>query len=241
MSKRKLQSTRRAILVLESPWALDKSDCYRASVLPFVEGIAKLAEETDVYHANFYDKKSFKQALESLCTVKFSNAIVYVAAHGDPKSVGGAPIANVLFEIGEAATKNGITGVMLGTCFTGGNTLLTEVFMEGTGVRWAAGYSSSTYWLEGTMIDCAIMHRMLEIEEFSDRDEINEQLAYAIAPFSENYHIGKDLSEKYDIRLRDSLQLVVQPTGQGHRARQVTDDVFDICESWRTTPELEEA
>lgn len=240
MSK-KHESTRRAILVLESPWAMDKSDCYRASVLPFVEGIAKFAEETDVYHANFYDKKSFQQALSSLCTVRFSNAIVYVAAHGDPNKVGGVPIGHVLSEIGQAAKKNGITGVMLGTCFTGGNALLTEVFMEGTGLRWAAGYSSSANWLEGTMIDCAIMHRMLECDDFSNRETINKELARAIAPFSEDFHIGEDISETYEVRLRDSLQLVVQPTGQGYRAKQVTDEVFDLCEEWRTTPEMEDA
>ncbi|MHB0765369.1 hypothetical protein ACYCFC_13480 [Stutzerimonas sp. NM35] len=239
MSRRKHQSTRRAILVLESPWALDKSDCYRASVLPFVEGIAKLAEETDVYHANFYDKKSFKQALESLCTVKFSNAIVYVAAHGDPKSVGGVPIANVLFEIGDAAAKNGITGVMLGTCFTGGNATLTEVFMEGTGIRWAAGYSSSCNWLQGTMIDCSVISSMLDLDDFSKREKIIESLSYAISPFSESYEIGTDINEEYPIQLRDSLEFVVQPTGSGNRAKQSTDEIFEHCEDWRTATEEE--
>lgn len=239
MSKRKHKSTRRAILVLESPWALDKSDCYRASVLPFVEGIAKLAEDTDVFHANFYDKKSFSQALDSLCTVSFSNAIVYVAAHGDPKRVGGVPIENVLFEIGLAAAKNGITGLMLGTCFSGGNSVLTEVFIQGTGIRWAAGYSSSANWLEGTMVDCAIMSKMLELDDFSDKQTIVSFLSSAIAPFSENYQIGLDINEEYYIRLRDSLEFVVQPTGKGNKAKQVTDDVFEACYSFRTDPEME--
>lgn len=237
MSKRRHKSTRSAILVLESPWALDKTDSYRASVLPFVEGIAKLAEETDVFHANFYDKKSFCQALESLCTVKFSNAIVYVAAHGDPKAVGGVPIEKVLFEIGVAAAKNGITGVMLGTCFTGGNSVLTEVFMENTGIRWAAGYSSSTYWLEGTLIDCAIMSKMLDVE-FDSREVIVSSLSSAMAPFSGAYHIGMDLFEE-DICLRDSLKFVVQPKGRGNRAKEVTDEVFEGCEAWCGELEIE--
>ncbi|MCA1773838.1 MAG: hypothetical protein LC677_15020, partial [Halomonas sp.] len=57
----------RAILVLESPWELDSQDANRSSVIPFVQGVAKLTGDTDVHHANFYDKKSFEMALECLC------------------------------------------------------------------------------------------------------------------------------------------------------------------------------
>lgn len=57
MAKR--HSSNRAILILESPWELDYSDSNRTSVLPFVEGVGKLAGDTEVYHANFYDKNSF--------------------------------------------------------------------------------------------------------------------------------------------------------------------------------------
>ncbi len=43
---------RRAILVLECPWELDANDSNRTSVLPFVEGIAKLVGDVEVYHAD---------------------------------------------------------------------------------------------------------------------------------------------------------------------------------------------
>ena len=47
MTRRKAkQLDRRAILVLESPWELDSHDANRSSVLPFVEGVAKLAGNT---------------------------------------------------------------------------------------------------------------------------------------------------------------------------------------------------
>ncbi len=72
----------RAILILENPWELDSADCNRTSVLPFVEGIAKLAGDTEVFHANFYDKRSFDRALEILCSARFNNAVIYIAAHG---------------------------------------------------------------------------------------------------------------------------------------------------------------
>ena len=61
---------------------LDDGDANRSSVLPFIEGVAKLAGDTEVYHANFYDKRSFEMALDCLCKTKFQNTIVYVAAHG---------------------------------------------------------------------------------------------------------------------------------------------------------------
>jgi hypothetical protein len=55
------------ILVIESPWELDGQDSNRSSVVPFIEGIAKLHGDTDVYFLNFYDKSSFKTALDCLC------------------------------------------------------------------------------------------------------------------------------------------------------------------------------
>lgn len=46
---RKVSRASRAILVLEAPWALDEADAHRTSVLPFIEGIAKLAGDVEVY------------------------------------------------------------------------------------------------------------------------------------------------------------------------------------------------
>ncbi|MEA5328680.1 hypothetical protein [Vibrio parahaemolyticus] len=47
-------SANRGILVLESPWELDDSDSNRSSVVPFIEGVAKLAGDTEVYHAAYF-------------------------------------------------------------------------------------------------------------------------------------------------------------------------------------------
>lgn len=52
------KSSRRAILILESPSELDSADTNISNVLPFVKGIAKLAVKTDVFHANFYEAKT---------------------------------------------------------------------------------------------------------------------------------------------------------------------------------------
>ena len=85
----------RAILILENPWELDEGDCNRTSVLPFVEGIAKLAGDTEVFHANFYDKRSFDRALEILCSARFNNAVIYIAAHGNKGKVGGVKLRSL--------------------------------------------------------------------------------------------------------------------------------------------------
>lgn len=63
---KKYKSNRRAILILESPWELDSTDTNRSSVLPFVEGIAKLTGNTDVFHANFYDACSGQPKVDTL-------------------------------------------------------------------------------------------------------------------------------------------------------------------------------
>ncbi|HIF9377158.1 TPA: hypothetical protein ACX6R4_000873 [Photobacterium damselae] len=113
-------SANRGILVLESPWELDDCDSNRSSVIPFIEGVAKLAGDTEVYHANFYDKKSFEFALKCLCKVRFSNTIVYIAAHGYKKKVGNMKLEDILFAIGSKSKQYNITGIMFGSCFVGG-------------------------------------------------------------------------------------------------------------------------
>ncbi|QZV26185.1 hypothetical protein [Pseudomonas aeruginosa] len=154
----------RAILILENPWELDEGDCNRTSVLPFVEGIAKLAGDTEVFHANFYDKRSFDRALEILCSARFNNAVIYIAAHGNKGKVGGVKLEDILFAIGDHSKNTNITGIMLGSCFAGTDTDTIEVFMQGTNIKWCVGYSSSCDWLPATMIDCSIMASMLELD-----------------------------------------------------------------------------
>lgn len=224
---KKPTSSNNAILVLECPWELDSGDANRSSVLPFVEGVAKHAGSTEVFHANFYDYRSFKQALECLCKTRYANTTVYVAGHGSRIHIGGVKVQDVLFDIGQKSKKFNITGVLLGACFAGKNNFLMEAFLEGTGLRWCAGYSSAVEWLPGTLVDCSILSRMCEMdpEDAEGRDSLVEMLGDALAPFSQTYPIGSD-DEEDDVSLRDCVQFVVQPAGQGWKARTVTDDVF---------------
>ena len=217
----------RAILVLESPWGLDDADANRSSVLPFVEGVAKFAGDTEVFHANFYDKKSFEQALECLCKTRYSNTIVYIAAHGNKRKIGGVDLLEALVHINTISRDYNITGVLLGACFTGSDTITMEVCIEGGAIRWCAGYASGAKWLEGTLIDCAILSAMSDLDEddYRDPDLLTGALAEALAPFDGDFPIGRD-AKKQPVALRDSLRAVIRPAGQGYRPREVSDRLF---------------
>ncbi|MFC3034329.1 hypothetical protein ACFOEE_17625 [Pseudoalteromonas fenneropenaei] len=217
-----------AILILESPWGLDDTDNNRTSVLPFIEGAAKRAGDTEVYHANFYDKSSFNKALECITRSSFDNSIIYIAAHGYKKKVGEVNIDHILFEVGELSKTHNITGIMFGSCFVGENITSIEVYLQETSIRWCAGYASSTWWFEGTLIDTALISYLSALghEGYSSKESMIEAFSDAIKPFAENFAIGQDYKERL-VSLKDSLKIVIQPTGKGYRARDVTDVVFE--------------
>jgi len=231
--KRKGSSTN-AILVLESPWGLDEKDNNRSSVVPFMQGIAKYTGDTEVFHANFYDKKSFDYALDCITREGFKNTIIYIAAHGYEDKIGNVKVDHILGEVSYISKQQNITGLLFGSCFIGKKTLEMEVYIQESGLRWCMGYASSCNWLEGTMIDAAIIGAMISLEngDFESRDIINSAFANAIAPFADNFIIGDDYSGEA-VSIRDSLKFVCQPEGKGHRAKDVTDDVFEMANTLR--------
>lgn len=223
---KRLHSTSRAIFVLESPWELDAGDANRTSVIPFIEGVAKFSGDVEVLHANFYDESSFQKALACLTKTRYSNAILYVASHGSRDSIGGIKTGDLLFAIGETSRQVNITGVLLGACLAGHDTTRMEVYAEGTNLRWCAGYSASVAWLEGTLLDCAILAQMLDLddEDFESAEILMNALAEATAPFSKTYGIGR---REGDTRLDQSMEFVVRAKGKGKRAKAVTSEIFE--------------
>lgn len=223
----KKRHANRAILVLESPWELDAGDANRSSVLPFVEGVAKYAGDTDVFHANFYDKSSFKMALACLCKTRYSNTTVYIAAHGGKDAAGGVDLMSILVSIGMESKACNITGVLLGSCYVGQRSDWIEAGIQESSIRWCAGYASSANWLPGTMIDCAILAAVgdLEVEDFGNATSLVNCFGTALAPFSRTNVIGDD-NHGRPVKLADSMQFVIQPAGQGNRAKNVSDTVF---------------
>jgi hypothetical protein len=224
--KRKMRSANRAIFVLEAPWELDAGDANRTSVLPFIEGVGKFVGDTEVFHANFYDKSSFVKALTCLAKTRYENAVIYVAAHGSKSTIGGVKTRDMLEEIGEVSKSLNVTGVLLGACLAGGDTIKMEVYTEGTNLRWCCGYSASVSWLEGTLLDCAILANMLELddEDFEEADQLVDSLANAVAPFSRTFGIGSKKND--EASLDRSIEFVVQAKGRGKVAKTVTEDVF---------------
>lgn len=218
----------RAIIVLEAPWGLDDTDANRTSVLPFVEGIAKYSGDTEVIYANFYDESSFNKALVHLTKCRYKNAVVYLAAHGENDQIGDVDLLNALGAIGKVSKDCNITGVMLGSCFVGGNRSTIEAKIQGSNLHWCVGYASESSWLPGAMIDCSILANMLFLDKrhFESRNSIISNLAHAISSFSDNFFIGKN-SEGEPVALVDSLKIVIQPIGQGKRASSVTAEVFE--------------
>lgn len=231
--KKDYRSTR-AILVLECPWELDQHDSNRTSVLPFVEGVAKYAGDTEVYHANFYDQGSFEAALKCLARSRADNTLVYIAAHGHIREIAGIELNLIISKIGDYSRDCNITGLMLGSCFVGQNTATIEASITGTSLRWCAGYGSECEWLAGTMIDCSVMASMLELDcqDLANRKLIVKQLAFALSPFSKTYVIGNDYRENA-VSLENSITFVVRPSGQGNRAKTETIEVMDAYKEFQ--------
>lgn len=219
----------RAIIVLECPWELDARDANRSSVLPFLEGVAKLAGDTDVLHANFCDELSLIHAYNFLAKSRHKNAIMYIAAHGAHGQVGNVELLNIFAAAQVIAKQCNITGVLIGSCYGGECSTTLETGIQSSQLRWCASYASSANWLQGTLIDCAIIESMLDLPSaaYKKSEKIIDRLASALSPFSPSYPIGEDYQEQ-PVSLRDSLQFVIQPEGKGRRARNVSQEIFDV-------------
>ncbi|MDN3562088.1 hypothetical protein [Vreelandella neptunia] len=223
-----LRHASRAILVLESPWELDDRDANRSSVIPFVEGVAKLTGDTDVHYANFYDKKSFEMALECLCKGDLDSRIVYIAAHGFGKEIAGIPMLDLLLIVARYSKRYRIDGVLLGSCFVGKNSTTMEACIEESRLRWCVGYTEATNWLDGTLVDCKLLAELSELEydDFLERDAAVDAMVNALHLFDPNAVIGFDNDEN-GVVLRDAMSFVLQLRGQGQRARNITDVVWE--------------
>lgn len=221
----------RAIIVLESPWELDDDDANRSSVLPFIEGVAKLGGDMDVLHANYYDDASMLSAVACLAKSKYKNAIVYIAAHGADGQAGDVDLMSIFAAVQLFADDCNITGVLIGSCFGAEDLTKLQVGITKSNLRWCAGYASSAYWLKGTLVDCAILAQMSELPPAAYRngDKMIAALAHAVSLFSPRIAIGEDCDDQ-QVSLAASLRFVIQPDGQGHQARDVSAQVFDCHE-----------
>jgi len=217
--------TKGAILILESPWELNAHDANRSSVYPFFDGLAKRYGDIEVSRATFYDEQSFDDGLDKLCRVPHRNTVVYVAAHGSTTHAG-AHLTDVTCSVRRRSKEFNITGMLLGSCYAGYATKAHQLGLEGSHLRWIIGYASACEWLTGTMIDCALLDEAVRFQKNSfSRNNLVKRFSQALMPFSSGTPIGLDIG-KDPMALRDSLQIVVQPTGPGKRAAVISDEVF---------------
>lgn len=219
--------SKRAILVLESPWELDETDANRSSVMPFVEGVGRLAGDTVVHYANFYDKKSFEKGLECLCKGNLKSRIVYVAAHGENDRIGNVKLMDLLTAIAEKSEEFQIDGIVLGACFAGGKTIDIEACIQNTRLRWCVGYNAAVDWLRASLVDCSVLSAMssLRSDVYRNRERLISKISGAIEPFNPYMAIGTDANQN-SVTLQEALSVVIQPVGQGYKAKEVSDEIW---------------
>ncbi|MDE3271372.1 hypothetical protein [Pseudoalteromonas sp. G4] len=231
-------NTKTAVLILERPWGEYISHNNRASVLPFFQGLQQLQGEKsqfDLYHRHFYEAKSFKAALNELMALNYEEFYIYLACHGNNRSLEGMHLTTALEEINEHATKKNIIGVIFGACLVGNSTSHLEVYSESTSIVWKFAYKCSVNWLEGTLLDIKILNQLLndtanDRSLLDSRGEITASFAKALSTYSKQSVIGVD--KKYQsLPLNESLSLVVQPKGRGNRAKECSELIFEATET----------
>lgn len=216
---------------------MDQHDANRSSVLPFFEGMAKQFHDVEVIYSRYYDLSSFRLALTEITAPEFKSSIIYIAGHGDGKTVSGANIKKVFQECSLASSKANARGVIIGSCFSGGDQkspLDDDIIsmIHDSNISWATAYKCASYWFESTMIDCAIIRQMLRATEktLSSKESIARELAEAISPFSLTFKLGtnnKKPNEKgLPVKLSDGMVFFAQSAGQGHRAQEITSEVW---------------
>ncbi len=209
----------RSIIVLEAPWGLHEQDQLRVSVLPFIQGMAQACGDMDVLHSRFFDQSSFDQALEHLTAgSKYENSVVYIAGHGAGKEIQGVEISHMMFKVGLLSRSKNISGILLGSCLVGDNTMMMEVFLKETALRWMAGYRSSVGWMKGTLIDISILQWVLK-KQF---DIHSKEIEHYKATFASATHLFDKEARvgEYDwlgMEMGEALVFAVQPAGRGRK------------------------
>lgn len=136
----------KALLILERPWYSLRNSAAQTSVLPFFQGLERLHEDQlAVYHATFFERKGFREALTHLMGHSHDHAILYVGSHRDGTHLAGESVFDAKLRIKTAAeainaaaeTAKNIEGVIFSSCSLGRNDAEIESLFTGTRLRWA--------------------------------------------------------------------------------------------------------
>lgn len=227
-----------ALIVLEAPWDLREKDQNVVSVLPFFQGLEKLNGDFDLYHSQFYEAKSFEMALNQLTKLDYKRYYIYVACHGSGKRLKNVNLTTVLSLITSKAKQKNIVGVVIGACLVGRNIADFKAYTESSSIVWKFGYKCAVNWLDGTLLDLKVFDSLLKSgkNDFKDANKIIKRFKEAISLYDANQSIGTDVTktdengDEYalDMAIKNSLTLVIQPNGQGHKAKDYSSELFDI-------------
>lgn len=220
--------SKNALIILERPWNLSQRDRNVVSVLPYFQGLERFNEKFDLYHSNFYEAKSFDMALDELTQLNYKNYFVYIACHGAGKRLGGMNLSTLLESINAKAKEKNIVGTILGSCLVGNNISHLEVYTESSSIVWKLGYKCSVDWLEGTLLDLKLFNNLMTLTEDNlvNKEAILEEVQNALRTYNPLVSIGCDKKEK-PMAIADSLTAIIQPRGQGQRAKDYSHMLFE--------------
>lgn len=229
-----------ALIVLEAPWELREGDQNIVSVLPFFHGLEKLSGDFDLFHSKFYEAKSFGMALDELTKLDYERYYIYVACHGSGRRLHNINLSTVFRLINHKGQSRNVVGVIFGACLIGRNIPAFQVYTEASSIVWKFGYKCIVNWLEGTLLDLKIFQALLkaEDEDFTSAKNLISIFKDALAVYDPQGSIGWELKKEKDdkgvvhyteipTKLAKSLTLVVQPKGQGHKANNYSDKLFE--------------
>ncbi len=147
------------LAVVESRWWEEGNHSVRG-IFELIAAV-RHQENPHAYHYEMFNNAaSLKEIVPRVAKKKNIRNLV-IAAHGDEDGIYGAAgdtrdgnrISRAVFRnILEDIPRGSLDGLYLGTCATA-NDDTVEFLMDGGRVRWVAGYSEETDWLEGTCLD----------------------------------------------------------------------------------------
>ena len=137
-------------------------------------------------------------------------------------------LTTVLAKINNKAQKRNIIGVILGSCLIGNNTGHLEAYTESSSIVWKIGYKCSVDWLEGTFLDLKFFNNLMKLDEdeYADKDVVLAEMQDVLNVYNPMASIGWDKNEE-DMAISDSLTAIIQPKGQGHKAKDYSHLLFE--------------
>jgi len=221
-----------ALIILEKPWGAHISKNNQASVLPFFKGLESIDGSFDTYHSNFYEIKSFEQALDALTESNYKQYYIYIACHGGGLRLDGLNLTTVMHLIDQKAQEKNIVGVLYGSCLVGKNIGHFEAYTQASSICWKIGYKCSVNWLDGTLLDVNFLSNLIGLTDkrLHQEDYILDSIKNALLTYKSDCSIGSNGQEnekKEDMLLSESLAAVIQPKGQGKKPKDVSRLLFE--------------